>query len=116
MGHHTVAGGLAGQGAQGSVNPDSSMGNGNPATWPAHGAWLSLTKLGPEDDVKAFLETFKRVAEVAQWPFILAPYLTGEAQAAVKALSNEDAADYTKSKSAILDCFIIIPKTHIQKF
>lgn len=74
-----------------------------------------------EDDIEAFLETFERVAKAAQcsrdkWPFVLGPYLTGDAQATVKALSKEGAADYDRSKAAILDRYTITPETHRQRF
>lgn len=85
------------------------------------GTWFPLTKLGPEDDVEAFLKTFERTAEMAKWPkeqwsFILGPYLTGEAQTALQALPKGEAADYDKLKAAILDWYEITPETYRQKF
>lgn len=48
---------------------------------------VNLTKMGPEDDQKAFLKMFEQVAIAAQWPpdqwdTLLALYLMGPAQAA----------------------------------
>uniref|UniRef100_A0A8C3FDC5 SCAN box domain-containing protein n=1 Tax=Chrysemys picta bellii TaxID=8478 RepID=A0A8C3FDC5_CHRPI len=67
---------------------------------------VRLTKMGPEDDPEAFLVTFEWVAMATQWPLehwatILAPYLTGPAQAKVKA--------------TILDQTGISPETYRQR-
>lgn len=80
-----------------------------------------MTKLGPEDDIEAFLEMFERMAEAAQWApaqwaYLISPYLTCPAQAAVKVLSKDDAADYKKVKAAILDRYEIAPEKAQQKF
>lgn len=79
-------------------------------------SWCTLSKLGPEDEVEAFLETFEQTLEAAQWPkeqwaYILGPYLTGEAQAAVKVLPKQDAGKYQVVKDAILNRFEITPET-----
>lgn len=84
-------------------------------------SWCPLTKLGPDDEIEAYLETFERTAEAAQWPrdqwaHILGPYLTGEAQAAVRTLSKQDAASYKAVKEAILDRYEVTPETSRQKF
>lgn len=42
--------------------------------------------------------------------------MTGDAQATVKALSQEDVADYDRTKAAILDWYTITPETHRQRF
>ena len=58
-----------------------------------------LTKLGPDDDVEAYLETFERTAQrenwpVEQWAHIVAPFLTGPAQQAYQDLPVETARQY----------------------
>ena len=62
-----------------------------------------LTKLGPDDDVEAYLETFERIAVRESWPevqwaYILAPFLTGPAQQASHDLSPETAGQYSALK------------------
>uniref|UniRef100_A0A452ITX7 SCAN box domain-containing protein n=1 Tax=Gopherus agassizii TaxID=38772 RepID=A0A452ITX7_9SAUR len=76
--------------------------------------------MGPHDDPEAFLITFERVAQVAgrapdQWATLLAPYLTGMAQAPYQGLSTEDAKDYPQVKAAILDALDITPDTFRQR-
>ena len=66
-----------------------------------------LTKLGPEDDVEAYLEVFERTARRESWPedqwaHILSPFLTGPAQQASQDLSAETASQYPALKQAIL--------------
>ncbi|KAL8212462.1 UNVERIFIED_CONTAM: hypothetical protein K2H54_047342 [Gekko kuhli] len=65
-------------------------------------------KLGPDDEIEVFLETFERVAEATWWPqdkgdFILGPYLTGEAQAMLKTSDKAKVMDYDKVIAAILE-------------
>ena len=62
-----------------------------------------LTKLGPEDDVEAYLEVFERTARRESWPeeqwaHILSPFLTGPAQQASQDLSAETASQYPALK------------------
>ncbi|XP_058860376.1 zinc finger and SCAN domain-containing protein 29-like [Acipenser ruthenus] len=80
-----------------------------------------LQKMTPEDDPEAFLVTFERVAEAAGWPkehwaMKLAPCLTGEAQAAYRALMATEAADYAKVKEAILSRLGITEETYRRRF
>ncbi|XP_044843600.1 uncharacterized protein LOC123349509, partial [Mauremys mutica] len=77
--------------------------------------------MGPDDDPEAFLVTFERVALVAgwardQWATLLAPYLTGPAQAAYRGLVTEEARDYDRVKAAVLDALDISPETFRQRF
>ena len=66
-----------------------------------------LTKLGPEDDVEAYLEVFERTARRERWPedqwaHIVAPFLTGPAQQASQDLTPEQASQYQTLKQAVL--------------
>ncbi|KAG6922969.1 hypothetical protein G0U57_000321, partial [Chelydra serpentina] len=77
---------------------------------------IRLTKMGLNDDPKAFLVTFERVALVAgwapdQWATILAPYLTGTAQTVYRGLATDAARDYPRVKAATLDALDISPET-----
>ena len=67
---------------------------------------LKLKKLIDTDDIEAYLTTFERAAEAhgveeEKWSVVLAPQLTGKAQQAFAALSNEDSKSYKKVKEAI---------------
>ena len=60
---------------------------------------IYFRKLTEADDIEAYLTTFERLVtseklEQHHWAFKLAPYLTGKAQQAYAALSNEEAANY----------------------
>ncbi|XP_042300198.1 zinc finger and SCAN domain-containing protein 9-like, partial [Sceloporus undulatus] len=86
-------------------------------TWTVGLNPLKLMKMGPQDDVEAFLNTFERVASAAQWPreqwaLILTPCLTGPAQEAVDTMSVEDAKDYQKVKETILQTLNISEETY----
>ena len=66
-----------------------------------------LTKLGPDDDVEAYLEVFERTARRESWPaeqwaHIISPFLTGPAQQASQDLPPEDAEQYPVLKQAIM--------------
>uniref|UniRef100_H2ZX35 SCAN box domain-containing protein n=1 Tax=Latimeria chalumnae TaxID=7897 RepID=H2ZX35_LATCH len=79
-----------------------------------------LTKMGPMDDPEAFLLMFERVAVVNGWPkeqwaLHLAPFLTGEAQAAYRVLPNDRAYAYDHVKAAIKDQLGISSETYQQK-
>lgn len=78
---------------------------------------VRLTKMGPSNDLQAFLVTFERVATTTwwspkQWAMLLAPYLTKTAQATYQ--DPQDALVYGKVKAAILDQMGINPKTYHQ--
>ena len=66
-----------------------------------------LTKLGPDDDVEAYLEVFERTARREKWPedqwaHILSPFLTGPAQQASQDMMPEHASHHPTLKQAIL--------------
>ena len=66
-----------------------------------------ITKLGPDDDVKVYLEIFERTADrerwsADQWGHILEPFLTWEAQRAYRDLTPHQAGHYPTLKRAIL--------------
>uniref|UniRef100_H3AFR2 SCAN box domain-containing protein n=1 Tax=Latimeria chalumnae TaxID=7897 RepID=H3AFR2_LATCH len=87
---------------------------------PEGGQPIKLTKMGPKDDPDAFLLTFERVAVANGWPkeqwaLRLAPFLTGEAQAAYRALPNDRAYAYDHVKVAIKDRLGISSETYRQK-
>ncbi|XP_058850824.1 uncharacterized protein LOC131699088 isoform X1 [Acipenser ruthenus] len=80
-----------------------------------------LLKMTTEDDPEAFLVTFERMAEAAAWPkelwaLKLAPCLSGEAQAAYRALDTADAQDYQKVKTAILQRLGITEESYRLRF
>ena len=74
---------------------------------PAHAAPTKrLTKMGPDDDIEAYLEIFERTAARERWPadqwgYILAPFLTGDTQRAYRDLNPAQAAHYPTLKRAI---------------
>lgn len=76
---------------------------------PAQDTQCLLTKLTGDDDIKAFLGTFKRVAFREGWPErewanALAPLLTGDAQQAYHALPNDGATNHPTLSDEILAC------------
>uniref|UniRef100_A0A8C5M5B9 Uncharacterized protein n=1 Tax=Leptobrachium leishanense TaxID=445787 RepID=A0A8C5M5B9_9ANUR len=81
----------------------------------------ALTKMGPEDDPEAYLTAFERLATLAQWKkgtwvIRLAPFLTGEAQAAYQCLGEAEAGDYDILKSAILNRLGLSDECYRNKF
>ena len=78
-----------------------------PTVAPTAAPTSRLTKLGPDDDVEAYLEVFERTARRESWPadqwaHIISPFLTGPAQQASQDLPPEDADQYPALKQAIL--------------
>ena len=70
-----------------------------------------LTKLGPDDDVEAYLEVFERTAQRESWPedqwaHILSPFLTRPTQVSQDLMPDdlmpEWASQYPSLKQAIL--------------
>lgn len=84
---------------------------------PAPRLLIKHTKIELRDILDAFLFSFERVTTAARWPsvhwaILLAPYLTGPAQAVYWSLSSVDTQDYAQVKAAILDIFDINAETH----
>ena len=80
-----------------------------------------LTKLGPGDDVEAYLEVFERTARRESWPeyqwaHILSPFLTGPAQQASQDLPAETAGQYPVLKQAITGLLWAQPCGQGQRF
>lgn len=76
-----------------------------------------MTKMTPEDDSEAYLNSFERMATMAGWPkfqwaTILSPYLTGPVQMAVDTLPIMDAKDYEKVKGVILSTLNVSENTY----
>lgn len=72
-----------------------------------HGPPIHMSKMGPEDDTEAYLNTFEQAAMAAAWPMvqraaILTLCLTGVAQEAVDTLTATEAADYTTIQATTL--------------
>lgn len=72
--------------------------------------------MGPEDDPETFLIVFEWVISANrwapnQWATLLAPYLTGEAQAIYRNLPNDETHDNRAVRMAILDNLDITHKT-----
>ncbi|MGH0141016.1 UNVERIFIED_CONTAM: hypothetical protein FKN15_021414 [Acipenser sinensis] len=79
------------------------------------------TKMTAEDRPEAYLEVFEALAisagwDQAQWARCLLPQLTGEAQAAARALSPEQMMDYPTLKAAILNRVGATPEGYRRKF
>uniref|UniRef100_H3AHI7 CCHC-type domain-containing protein n=1 Tax=Latimeria chalumnae TaxID=7897 RepID=H3AHI7_LATCH len=85
--------------------------------------WAShvLQKMTAEDDVEAYLLSFKRCAEQEGWPKeqwagIVAPFLLGDAQKACFDLKPDAVADYTLLKAEILAWAGVTPMIRAQRF
>ena len=77
---------------------------------------IYVPKMGEADDPEAFLETFRGVAEVSEWPpqewaHRLLPLLTGEAQLAAHSLPVAAQMDFDR---AIRDRLGLNPEEHRQ--
>ena len=78
---------------------------------------VRVAKLTEQDDIEAYLTTFERLMiayEVPeeQWTFMLAPQLVGKAQQAYAGLSADEAYDYKKLKSAVLQRYDITEESY----
>ena len=79
--------------------------------------FVKLTRLSNNDDIEAYITTFERMMEAyemeeAQWPYKLAPQLTGKAQQAFAALSPDEAKSYSVVKAAVLRRYNINEETY----
>ncbi|XP_060786590.1 uncharacterized protein LOC132892211 [Neoarius graeffei] len=68
---------------------------------------ITLTKMGPHDEPKAFIDLFEQAAQTWGWPIErrvarLLPFLTGEVQLAVQQLLDDSQLNYSDLKRAIL--------------
>ncbi|KAL5517748.1 hypothetical protein EMCRGX_G003357 [Ephydatia muelleri] len=82
---------------------------------------LRVVKLTDRDDIEAYLTTFERLMTaynipLNKWIFKLAPQLTGKAQQAYAALTEEDALICDTVKAAILRCYNITEETYRHHF
>ena len=74
-----------------------------------------------EKEVEEFFLCFERSAQMFdwprdKWPLFVQTVLTGKAQRAYVALSEEDARDYDQLKKAILQAYELVPEAYRQKF
>ena len=82
---------------------------------------VKLVPLTEKDDIEAYLVTFERIMAaheitMNQWPYHLAPQLTGRAQLAFAALSSTEARDYDAIKAAILARYDINEEAYRRRF
>ena len=78
---------------------------------------VKLVPLSAKDDIEAYLVTFERIMvahEIRkdQWPYQLAPQLTGKAQLAFAAMSSMEAKDYDAIKAAVLARYDVNEETY----
>nr|XP_054607258.1 uncharacterized protein LOC129167139 [Nothobranchius furzeri] len=86
-----------------------------------HTPHFKMEKLTAEDDIEHFLTTFERIAVAyrwrsSDWTFHLIPLLTGKARGAYVNMDIDDALDYQKVKTAILQKYDINPETYRLRF
>lgn len=82
---------------------------------------LKLTRLQETDEIEAYLTTFERLMvahkiERKNWPYRLAPQLTGRAQQAFAAMDVECTGDYDAVKAAILRRYDVNTETYRRRF
>ena len=80
-----------------------------------------FNKLADSDDIDCFLHTFEGIMEnvvapVAEWPMLLCPYLTGEAQLAYFSMEQERRRDYEEVKQTILVRYHLTPESYMDRF
>ena len=86
-----------------------------------HTVDVKLVPLSVKDDIKAYLVTFERIMAAHkiskdQWPYHLAPQLTGKVQLAFAAMSSTEAKDYDTIKAAVLTRYDINEEAYQQRF
>ena len=82
---------------------------------------VKFVPLSEKNDIEAYLVTFERIMAAHeirrdQWPYRLAPQLTGKAQLAFAALSATEARDYDAIKAAILARYDINEEAYRRRF
>ena len=82
---------------------------------------VKLVPLSAKDDIEAYLVTFERIMvahEIRkdQWPYQLAPQLTGKAQLAFAAMLSTEAKDYDAIKAAVLARYDVNEETYHRRF
>ena len=82
---------------------------------------VKLIPLSAKDDIEAYLVTFERIMvahEIRkdQWPYQLAPQLTGKAQLAFAVMSSTEAKDYDAIKAAVLARYDVNEETYRRRF
>ena len=78
-------------------------------------------QLSNDDDIACYLNTFERLATSSgrskeEWPGLLEPYLTGNAQQAFHALSQDEKEDYDEVVRAIRRRYHLISDAYRLKF
>lgn len=82
---------------------------------------LRMARLEDNDDIKHYLTTFERLAEVFKWPkedwaIRLVPLLTGKARSAFVSMDPMLTKDYNAVKQAILSKYEINSETYRLRF
>ena len=82
---------------------------------------VKLVPLSAKDDIEVYLVTFERIMvahEIRkdQWPYQLAPQLTGKAQLAFAAMPSTEAKDYDAIKAAVLGRYDVNEETYRRRF
>ena len=82
---------------------------------------VKLVPLSEKDDIEAYLVIFERIMAAHeirqnQWPYHLAPQLTGKARLAFAAVPPAEARDYDAIKAAILARYDINEEAYRRRF
>ncbi len=100
---------------------DQEVRAGGIPTAPAPPTHMPVQKMGPQDDLEAFLDLFEKTADACgwaqtDWPVRLIPLLTGEAQLAAQQLPVQNLLVYDDLKRVILQQVGRSPEQHRQRF